>query len=136
MNIEYLQNCLEQFWCEVNYLYDSANESKRRDMRPIKLFGLYPTPNDSELIERRLMAYEPMENIKHRILVQCNQLELNLKVEPIFASMALYDAKLKRKVSENFYFDMNNEQQKAMLQHEVSHADYTTTARSCVRKIQ
>ena len=28
---------------------------------------------------------------------------LNLKIEPIFASMALYDVREKRKVSENFY---------------------------------
>ena len=37
-------------------------------MRPTRLFGLYPTPNEAEMIERRLMADEPMENIKHRIL--------------------------------------------------------------------
>ena len=40
----------------------------RREMRPTRLFGLYPTPNEAEMIERRLMADEPMENIKHRIL--------------------------------------------------------------------
>ena len=80
------------------------------------------------------MAYEPMENIKHRILVQCNKLELNLQIEPIFASMALYDAKERKKVSENFYFDMNNEPLKSMLQihQEYSITDFTTTARSCV----
>ena len=33
---------------------------------------------------------------------------LSVQFEPIFASMALYDAKEKKKISENFYFDMNN----------------------------
>ena len=33
---------------------------------------------------------------------------LCVQFEPIFASMALYDAKEKKKISENFYFDMNN----------------------------
>ena len=86
------------------------------------------------MIERRLMADEPMENIKHRIFVQCNNLELNLKIEPIFASMALYDAKEKKKVSENFYFDLNTDQLKGMLSsHPMhKHAEYTTQARSCV----
>ena len=113
---------------------DSANENKRREMRPIKIFGLYPTPSESEMIERRLMAEEPMESIKHRIFVQCNKLELNLQIEPIFASMALYDAKEKKKVSENFYFDLNPENLRGMLQchPEYSQVDYTTQARSCV----
>ena len=87
---------------------DSSNENKRTESRPVKIFGLYQSPNEAEMIERRLMADEPMENIKHRIFVQCNKLELNLQIEPIFASMALYDAKEKKKVSENFYFDMNS----------------------------
>lgn len=113
---------------------DSSNENKRREMRPVKLFGLYPTPNEAEMIERRLLADEPMENIKHRIYVQCNKLELNLQIEPIFASMAVYDAALKRKVSENFYFDMNSDTLRSMLQihPEHSHSDYTTKAGSCV----
>ena len=110
---------------------DSSNENKRTESRPIKLFGLYQSPSESEMIERRLMADEPMENIKHRIFVQCNKLELNLQIEPIFASMALYDAKEKKKVSENFYFDMNSESLKSMLAShtEHKHVEYTTQAR-------
>ncbi len=86
------------------------------------------------MTERRLQAFEPMENIKHRILVQCNKLELNLAIEPIFASVALYDAKERKKVSENFYFDMNNETLRQMLagHPEYAIADYTTQARSCI----
>ncbi len=109
---------------------DSSNENKRREGRPVKLFGLYPSPCEYEMIERRLMADEPMEPIKHRIFVQCIKLELSLQIEPIFASMALYDAKEKRKVSENFYFDMNPDKIRYMLGS--NPVDYTTTARSCV----
>lgn len=111
---------------------DSTNENKRRELRPIKLFGLYQTPCEAEMIERRLMADEPLENIKHRIYVQCNKLELNLQIEPIFASMALYDAKDRKKVSENFYFDMNSESLRQMLHDQIPHMDYSTQARSCV----
>ena len=59
------------------------------------------------MIERRTPAAEPSENMGHRILVVCNKLDLQLNIEPIFATLALYDVKSKRKVSENFHFDMN-----------------------------
>ena len=87
------------------------------------------------MVERRLQAEEPNENLGHRILVQCNKLELNLQVEPIFASMALYDAKEKKKVSENFYFDLNSDPIRRMLEGYVPQADYSTQARSCVFEI-
>jgi dedicator of cytokinesis protein 6/7/8 len=53
-------------------------------------------------------------------------------VEPIFASMALYDAKEKKKVSENFYFDMNSENIKQMLSSHIAHCDMSTLSRSAV----
>ncbi len=39
-----------------------------------------------------------------------------MQVEPIFASMALFDAREKKKVSENFYFDLNPEPIRRMLE--------------------
>ena len=63
-------------------------------------------------------------------------------IEPVFASMALYDAREKRKVrqpyylhkplptfdqvSENFYFDMNSEAVKRMLGSHLGPADIST----------
>ena len=90
-----------------------------------------------EIVERRLQAVEPQENFpgKHRILVQCNKLELSLQVEPIFASMALYDAREKKKISENFYFDLNTEQIRRMLEGYIPQADFSTQARSCIFEI-
>lgn len=52
--------------------------------------------------------------------------------EPLFLSMALYDAKEKRKISENFYLDMNSDLMKRMLQNHVPYADMSTLARSCI----
>lgn len=57
---------------------------------------------------------------------------LELEVEPFFASMALYDAKEKRKLSENFYFDMNPEQVKRMLGGHIPYSDVSTLSRSCI----
>lgn len=56
-------------------------------------------------------------------------------MEPIFASIALYDAKEKKKVSENFYFDMNPESLKRMIQQHVPYSDASTLSRSCVLNI-
>jgi hypothetical protein len=53
-------------------------------------------------------------------------------VEPVFASMALYDAKEKKKLSENFYFDMNPEGLKHMLRSHVPYSDISTSSRSCI----
>jgi len=39
-----------------------------------------------------------METFAHKILVKCLQLKLELEVEPIFANLALYDAREKKKV--------------------------------------
>ena len=57
---------------------------------------------------------------------------MELEVEPIFASIALYDAKEKKKLSENFYFDMNSDNLKRMLTSHVPYSDNSTLSRSCI----
>lgn len=58
------------------------------------------------------------ENFGHRILVKCEEIKFRLQtffdenerlsqIEPYFTSLALYDAKAGRKLTENFYFDLN-----------------------------
>ena len=54
---------------------DSINEIKRSDKRPRKVFALYPLQTETEMSERRFPSKVPQENIRHRILVQCNKLE-------------------------------------------------------------
>lgn len=71
----------------------------------------------------------------HRIFVKCLQLRLELEVEPIFASMAIYDAKEKKKISENFYFDMNSDTLKRMLHTHVRCADESTQSRAGIFEI-
>ncbi len=95
------------------------NEVRRAesDVRVDRLLALCPPQPEAECVERRATAEEPQESrARHRILVQCNKLELSLQVEPIFASMALFDAREKKKVSENFYFDLNPEPIRRMLE--------------------
>lgn len=53
-------------------------------------------------------------------------------MEPLFASMALFDAKEKKKLSENFYFNLNSEATRQMLSAHVPYADVSTMSRSAV----
>ncbi|EDW10995.1 dedicator of cytokinesis protein 6 isoform X2 [Drosophila mojavensis] len=114
---------------------DQLNEMRRQEDRQGVFFSLYPEIESEEAIERRLQAELPVEHIGHRILVKCLQLRLELEVEPIFASMAIYDAKERQKVSENFYFDMNSDSLKLMLSTHVRCADVSTQSRSAIFEI-
>jgi len=112
---------------------DSVNCKNRQERRPESVFSLYPEQDEWDMLERRSLAELPMELQGHRILVKCLELSLALQdIEPVFASMALYDAREKRKVSENFYFDMNTEGVKRMLGGHLGPADVSTQARTCV----
>ena len=57
---------------------------------------------------------------------------LELQVEPMFASMALYDARERRKISENFYFDMTAEDMKKMLHRHIPYQEVSTLSRACI----
>lgn len=114
---------------------DQINEKRRADERQESLFTLYPESDSEDYVERRLPAELPEEHIGHRILVKCLQLKLELEVEPIFASMAIYDAKERKKLSENFYFDMNSESIKRMLTSHVPYSDVSTQSRSAIFEI-
>ena len=39
---------------------------------------------------------------------------MEVNVEPIFVTIALYDAKLRKKISENFYTDLNTDDTKKL----------------------
>ncbi|XP_076269946.1 dedicator of cytokinesis isoform X1 [Rhynchophorus ferrugineus] len=130
-----IQEILDQSVLESQ---DQVNESQRQIERQEALFAL--TPSDvqneiSDLVERRLPANAPYEHIGHRVLVKCQQLTLDLEVEPLFVSMALYDSKERKKVSETFYFDLNPEGLKRMLGSHIPYADASTLSRSCIFNI-
>ncbi|XP_022240544.1 dedicator of cytokinesis protein 7-like isoform X2 [Limulus polyphemus] len=114
---------------------DRLNELKRHENRQEGLFALYRIQNEEDVIERRLPAETPKQHLGHRILVKCLQLKLELEIEPLFGIMALYDAKEKKKVSENFCFDLNPEPFKRMLSSHVPYQDISTLSRSCIFNI-
>ncbi|KAG7203876.1 hypothetical protein KM043_017930 [Ampulex compressa] len=111
---------------------DQMNEQKRLEDRQEAIFPLYAMEDEWQEVAP---ALEPADIFSHKILVKCLQLKLDLEVEPIFASLALYDAKEKKKISENFYVDMNSECLKRMLTSHVAYSDASTLARSCVLSV-
>ncbi|KAG5883156.1 hypothetical protein JTB14_033407 [Gonioctena quinquepunctata] len=114
---------------------DQLNESRRQIERQDVLFALTPTEihyEVNEQVEKRLPAVVPYEHMGHRVLVRCQQLTMDIEVEPLFASMALYDCKERKKVSETFYFDLNPEGLKRMLGGHVPYSDTSSLARGCI----
>nr|CAH7724340.1 unnamed protein product [Callosobruchus chinensis] len=118
---------------------DQLNETRRQTERHEALFAL-TSSNDmqyeaGEGIEKRLPATPPYEHLGHRVLVKCQQLTMEVEIEPLFASMALYDCKERKKISETFHFDLNPEGLKRMLGDHIPYADVSTTARGCIFNI-
>lgn len=122
---------------------DLTNEKRRAEDRPDVLFtvgggsgsGGNADIDPDDAIERRPAAEMPAEHLGNRVLVKCSQLKLELEVEPIFASIAIYDAKERKKLSENFYFDMNSDELKRMLTAHVPYSDVSTQSRSGIFEI-
>lgn len=115
---------------------DQANEAKRGEERQAGIYHLYQDQDDpEEFVERRFVTEIPVEHQGARVLVKCLQLRLDTEVEPVFASMAIYDAKEKKKLSENFHFDLNAEAIKKMLGSHIPYADMSTQSRSAVFEV-
>ncbi|XP_076814693.1 dedicator of cytokinesis protein 7-like isoform X2 [Clavelina lepadiformis] len=126
---------------------DDSNTKLRAQGRYPKLFSLFnPSPyqdgtenmapiagtfEDNEFpIEQLTLPPPPTEHFGHRLLVKCLSLELEMEVEPIYATIALYDTKLKKKISENFHFDLNSESVRKMTKSEGSHSSISSLART------
>ncbi|XP_066453818.1 dedicator of cytokinesis protein 7 isoform X13 [Eleutherodactylus coqui] len=114
---------------------DHQNEHQRKSNRHKEIFALHPAQDEDEPIERLSVPEVPKEHFGQRLLVKCLSLKFEIEIEPIFASLALYDAKEKKKISENFYFDLNSEQIKGMLRPYVTPAAISTLARSAIFSI-
>nr|XP_043900232.1 dedicator of cytokinesis protein 7 isoform X8 [Solea senegalensis] len=114
---------------------DRHNEEHRKASRHRELFALHPALDEEEPIERHCVPEVPKEHFGQRLLVKCLSLKFEIEIEPIFASLALYDVKEKKKISENFFFDLNSEQTKGMLRPHIQTAAISTLARSAIFSI-
>uniref|UniRef100_A0A670KBS1 Dedicator of cytokinesis 8 n=1 Tax=Podarcis muralis TaxID=64176 RepID=A0A670KBS1_PODMU len=108
------------------------NEEQRRANRPAELFALYPNIDEEDAVEIRPVPECPKEYLGNRILVKVQTLKFEIEIEPLFASLALYDIKERKKISENFHCDLNSEQFKGFLRSHVPCIDSSSQARSAV----
>lgn len=111
---------------------DRRNEVLRRQHRPRTLLSLYPAPDEDEAVERCSRPEPPHEHFGQRILVKCLSLKFEIEIEPIFGILALYDVREKKKISENFYFDLNSDSTKGLLRAHGTHPAISTLARSAI----
>ncbi|XP_039370294.1 dedicator of cytokinesis protein 6 isoform X3 [Mauremys reevesii] len=114
---------------------DRCNEELRKENRHPELLALFPAPDEDEAVERCSLPEVPREHFGQRILVKCLSLKFEIEIEPIFGTLALYDIKEKKKISENFYFDLNSEQVKGLLRAPGGHPAISTLARSAIFSI-
>ncbi|XP_021100779.1 dedicator of cytokinesis protein 6 isoform X3 [Heterocephalus glaber] len=111
---------------------DRRNEALRRQSRARALLTLYPAPDEEEAVERCSCPEPPREHFGQRILVKCLSLKFEIEIEPIFGILALYDVREKKKISENFYFDLNSDSMKGLLRAYGTHPAISTLARSAI----
>ncbi|XP_036954165.1 dedicator of cytokinesis protein 8 isoform X2 [Acanthopagrus latus] len=111
---------------------DRFNQEARQGNRHPELFALYPPADEEDAVEIRPIPDCPKEHTGDRILIRCQAIKFEIEIEPLFATMALYDLKEKKKISENFYCDLNSEQYKNFLKPHTPHVDQSTLARSAI----
>uniref|UniRef100_A0A668ACQ8 Dedicator of cytokinesis 6 n=1 Tax=Myripristis murdjan TaxID=586833 RepID=A0A668ACQ8_9TELE len=114
---------------------DRRNTDARLQGRHSDLLGLYPPPDEDEAVERCSLPEVPKEHCGQRIMVKCLSLKFEIEIEPIFGTLALYDVKEKKKISENFHFDLNSDQMKGLLKSHTPHTAISTMARSAIFSI-
>lgn len=87
--------------------FDRLYEHDNPDCRIVPIFRLHPMQHEDDSIEARPAVPPPSDVPRFKFILRCLTLKMKLSIEPIFASIAIYDAKERKKVTENFYFDMN-----------------------------
>ncbi|KAL1236788.1 Dedicator of cytokinesis protein [Trichinella spiralis] len=114
---------------------DALNDTLRQKQRQSVVFSPSMLPPEEEMIELRYIPPIPAEPQAHKLIVSVLSLKLEPEFEPIFGSMWLFDADKKRRVSENFYFDNNSEEMRALLRRSTPYQDASTCCMSALFKI-
>ncbi|XP_034026414.1 dedicator of cytokinesis protein 8 isoform X2 [Thalassophryne amazonica] len=114
---------------------DRFNQEVRQANRQPELFALYPPPEEEDTVVMRPNPECPKEHSGDHILIRCQAIKFEIDIEPLFTSLSLYDLKEKKKISENFYCDLNSEQLKYFLKPHTPHVDHSTLVRSAIFSI-
>lgn len=108
---------------------DNGNLKARQQNR-MKLFSIYPDLSNSyDINEQTRETIEPFrEIVGYRFLLKCDDLQFRLQVkddfgnstncEPFYVTLALFDVREGKKLSEDFTCDLNHDAVKEMLNME------------------
>ncbi|KAM8792920.1 dedicator of cytokinesis protein 8 [Eudromia elegans] len=124
-----LENLLRHVSAEE---FERQNEEARRSNRHAELLALYPAVDEEDAVEIRPVPDRPKEHLGNRILVKLQTLKFEIEIEPLFACIALYDIKERKKISENFHCDLNSDSLRGFLRSHTPSIDLSTQARSAV----
>uniref|UniRef100_A0A3B3UX66 Dedicator of cytokinesis C/D N-terminal domain-containing protein n=1 Tax=Poecilia latipinna TaxID=48699 RepID=A0A3B3UX66_9TELE len=109
---------------------DRFNQEARHAKRHPEVFALYPPPDEVNSTVKT--EFHSLAILNLHMSSSSFTLRFEIDIEPIFATMALYDLKEKKKISENFYCDLNSEQFRNFLKPHTPHVDHSTLARSAI----
>uniref|UniRef100_A0A4W5KBC6 Dedicator of cytokinesis 8 n=1 Tax=Hucho hucho TaxID=62062 RepID=A0A4W5KBC6_9TELE len=94
-----------------------------------------PLVFQDDAVEIRPIPDCPKEHIGDRIIIRCQAIKFEIDIEPLFATLALYDLREKKKISENFYCDLNSDQFKGFLKPHTPQTDHSTLSRAAIFSI-
>uniref|UniRef100_A0A8C7QLJ2 Dedicator of cytokinesis 8 n=1 Tax=Oncorhynchus mykiss TaxID=8022 RepID=A0A8C7QLJ2_ONCMY len=114
---------------------DRFNQEARQGNRHPELFALYPPADEDDAVEIRPIPDCPKEHMGDRIIIRCQAIKFEIDIEPLFATLALYDLREKKKISENFYCDLNSDQFKGFLKPHTPQTDHSTLSRAAIFSI-
>ncbi|XP_018114075.1 dedicator of cytokinesis protein 8 isoform X1 [Xenopus laevis] len=114
---------------------ERQNEEARKSNRQSDLFVLSPPMDEEDTVEIRPVPDCPKEHMGYRIMVKLHTLKFEIDIEPLFATFALYDLKEKKKISENFYCDLNSEVYKGYLRNHISNIASSSQAKNALFSI-
>ena len=113
---------------------DDKNTKFRKFQRHSSIFSVYPRKLDPR-VEPRSEAKVPIDHTGTRLKIHVIKFEMVQKFEPLFGTLYLYDTREKRRISENLYFDFNEEDQQKMLMKHITERAYETKAHAGIFSI-
>ncbi|KAM4052801.1 dedicator of cytokinesis protein 8 isoform 2-T2 [Anomaloglossus baeobatrachus] len=114
---------------------EKQTEEARKANRHAEIFALSPPMDEEDTVEIRPIPDCPKEHMGYRIMVKLHTLKFDIDIEPMFATIALYDCKERKKISENFHCDLNSEALKQNLRTHTPVVAPSSQARSAMFSI-
>lgn len=72
------------------------------------------------------------ENVLVHYIIITSSFRFDLNIEPVFAVMALYDARERKKISESFHLDCNSSDLQHMLDDHMDERSLSSLSRSAI----